>query len=140
MHGTNPGGRPRTNTVDKDYDAGFADDDNNTISADRGVYFSADGRCRHDILLNVAVKRRKLKPANLDDHLAGWIPVPEDQVDTTLETDADAADMAELVAGDKRKRYESSVSFWDGCESLLLTPVPGRSNEQMETAEAVFYG
>jgi hypothetical protein len=123
MPGMNPGGRPRTNAIEKDYDTGFADDDDNTISADRGVYFSADGRRRHDVLLNVAVKRRKLKPANLDDHLAGWIPVPEDQVDTTLETDI--PDTADPVAGDKRKRYESSVSFWDGHEYILLTPGPG---------------
>ncbi|KAJ6459360.1 hypothetical protein C8R47DRAFT_1226636 [Mycena vitilis] len=99
----NRGGRPRVDAVERNFDAGFADEDEDTVTADRGVYFSADGRRRQDVLLNVAVKKRRLDPAGLKDGLASWIPVPEDEVDTNAE-DAEAS----AISGDKRKRYASS--------------------------------
>jgi hypothetical protein len=107
----NRGGCPRADAVPTDYDAGFADEDETTVTADRGVYFSADGRCKQEILLNVSHKRRRLHPTGLDDRLATWIPVPEDTVDTSL---ADDSDIPDPVLGDKRKRYDGSVRFFFG--------------------------
>ncbi|KAJ7887149.1 hypothetical protein B0H13DRAFT_2342514 [Mycena leptocephala] len=108
----NRGGRPRADAVPTDYDAGFTDEDETTVTADRGVYFSADGRRKQEILLNVSHKRRRLHPTGLDDRLATWIPVPEDTVDTSL---ADDSDIPDPVLGDKRKRYDGSddpMSKW----------------------------
>jgi hypothetical protein len=105
----NKGGRRRADYVERDYDAGFADDADTSVTADRGVYFSADGRRRHEELLNVAHKKRRLKPQNLNDPLGAWIPVPEDQVDTTAENDD--SETTDPVGGNKRKRYEGSVSL-----------------------------
>ncbi|KAJ7832602.1 hypothetical protein B0H13DRAFT_1914961 [Mycena leptocephala] len=49
-----------------------------TLAADRGVYFSNDGRRRNVKLLNVAHKKRRINLSALDNALAEWIPVPED--------------------------------------------------------------
>jgi hypothetical protein len=107
----NRGGRPRADAVPSDYDAGFADEDEATLIADPGVYFSADGRRRQDVLLNVSHKKRRLQPTGLDDPLAALIPVPEDQVDTSF-AEEEEPDISDPVLGDKCKHYEGSVSFF----------------------------
>ncbi|KAJ7429660.1 hypothetical protein B0H11DRAFT_2265147 [Mycena galericulata] len=100
----NRGGRPRKDgggTFDIDSGIGNPTD---TLTADRGVYFSADGQRRHVALLNIAPKKRRLAPSNLDDQFATWIPVPEDATD-----DAPPMDEPEAPGTrEKRKRYESS--------------------------------
>jgi hypothetical protein len=85
-------------------------DQDTTLTADRGVYFSADGRRRKEELMNVAHKKRRVNPTELDDSLAVWTPVAleEEQFITdasTAETDNSAAT---TIPG-KCKTYESSV-------------------------------
>ncbi|KAJ7675296.1 hypothetical protein B0H17DRAFT_1207804 [Mycena rosella] len=50
-----------------------------TPSADRGVYFSADGRRRQEELLNIRHKKRRVQPSELADSYGEWIPVPRDE-------------------------------------------------------------
>ncbi|KAK6980525.1 hypothetical protein R3P38DRAFT_3235631 [Favolaschia claudopus] len=52
--------------------------DNFAVTADRGIYISIDGRRRNEELLNISHKKRRLEPRNLNDNLAEWIPIPED--------------------------------------------------------------
>ncbi|KAJ7711055.1 hypothetical protein B0H16DRAFT_1745452 [Mycena metata] len=96
------------------YDVSFQhDQEENAVAADRGVEFSADGRRRQEFLLNVTHKKHRLEPTQLDDRLAFWIPVPEDQVDTgdggEAGQDADDSDSENGVVGEKRKRYNGSI-------------------------------
>lgn len=110
----NPGGRPRTQPS-IDFDVGIGDEEPTVVTADRGVYFSAGGRRREE-LLNVAHKKRRLLPSQLDDPLAQWLPVPEDSV----EVENDLEELAPLPsAGNKRKRYDSLVGsiLYIGSES-----------------------
>ncbi|KAJ7711507.1 hypothetical protein B0H16DRAFT_1480292 [Mycena metata] len=117
----NRGGRPRADAAQQNYDVSFQhDQEENAVAADRGVEFSADGRRRQEFLLNVTHKKRRLEPTQLDDRLAFWIPVPEDQVDTgdggEAGQDADDSDGENGVVGEKRKRYDGSEwtgEFWE---------------------------
>ncbi|KAJ7429980.1 hypothetical protein B0H11DRAFT_1765938 [Mycena galericulata] len=60
-----------------------------------------------DQLLNVGHKRRRLRPGELSDPLANWVPVNDEAVD--LKEDAELLEEMEKVSGTgKRKRYESS--------------------------------
>ncbi|KAJ7165383.1 hypothetical protein C8R46DRAFT_1220512 [Mycena filopes] len=105
----NRGGRPRADAVESTYDVSFQEDQvDTTLTADRGIYFSADGRRRQEELLNIAHKKRRLEPTELDDRLASWIPVPEDTVDTTAGETNDAPD-DNTATGEKRKQYSSSL-------------------------------
>ncbi|KAJ7015934.1 hypothetical protein C8F04DRAFT_984112 [Mycena alexandri] len=75
------------------------------VTADREVYISNDGQRRVEKLINVGQKRRRLKPTNLKDRLAEWVPV--DDSDEWIETEL--LDNMDKVSGTgKRKRYESS--------------------------------
>lgn len=95
------------NSGDFDIDSGVGNSANTTLSADRGVYFSADGHRRRDELLNVTHKKRRIDPSKLNDQLATWIPVPEDSFDAG--GDFSPEDKVEAEGGGKRRRYESSV-------------------------------
>ncbi|KAF7372731.1 CxC2 domain-containing protein [Mycena sanguinolenta] len=83
-----------------------------TLVADRGIYFSQDGMRRKEELLNVAHKKRKLVPAQLDDALAVWTPVSLEE-EVTGSEDISTLDATDSGAGDtvlgKRKTYESST-------------------------------
>ncbi|KAJ7123325.1 hypothetical protein C8R46DRAFT_1238052 [Mycena filopes] len=75
------------------------------ISADRGVYFSNDGRRHVETLLNVEHKKPHVTPGNLDDRWAEWLPVD----DSHIELDRELLEQMDKVSGTgKRKRYESS--------------------------------
>jgi hypothetical protein len=79
-----------------------------TLTADRGVYFSADGLRRQEELLNVAHKKRRIQPSQLVDAYGEWIPLPEDghQED---DSGPNPIDSVVSVSGTKRKAYASSV-------------------------------
>jgi hypothetical protein len=67
---------------------------------------SQDGRRGTVRALNVSSKRRKIRPSDLDDPLASWTPLDDQGPDATEEpAGADGT-------GEKRKRYESSVSVF----------------------------
>ncbi|KAJ7168780.1 hypothetical protein C8R46DRAFT_1218172 [Mycena filopes] len=88
-----------------DVDIGFDGmDPVEDITADRGVYISNDGVRHAEEFLNVGHKRRRLRPSNLADELAQWMPVD----DTEVELDAALLSSFDLVSTGKRKRYESS--------------------------------
>ncbi|KAJ7448474.1 hypothetical protein B0H11DRAFT_1744214 [Mycena galericulata] len=76
------------------------------LTADRAVYISNDGRRRADKLVNVGLKRRRLRPTQLLDPLAHWVPVNDEAVDLQ---DSELLEQMDKVSGtEKRKRYESS--------------------------------
>ncbi|KAJ7669894.1 hypothetical protein DFH06DRAFT_1125303 [Mycena polygramma] len=87
-----------------------------TVAADRGVYFSVDGLRRNEELLNISHKKRRLNPTQLDDALAEWVPVPDDdfseegarlrpEVPTVPTVDSQAT----VTVLGKRKEYISTV-------------------------------
>ncbi|KAK7040000.1 CxC2 domain-containing protein [Favolaschia claudopus] len=87
------------------------------VTADKGIYYSVDGNRRKQELLNVSHKKRRLDPRKLDDQLAEWIPVPDNDF---TEEDLRAPDVGEgetepgaRIPG-KRKEYTSSdpMSLW----------------------------
>ncbi|KAJ6451562.1 hypothetical protein C8R45DRAFT_1057108 [Mycena sanguinolenta] len=83
-----------------------------TLVTDHGIYFSQDGMHRKEELLNIAHKKQKLVPTELDDALAVWTPVSLDEEQVTGNDNIstlDATDSGDTVPG-KRKTYESSCS------------------------------
>ncbi|KAJ7178679.1 hypothetical protein C8R43DRAFT_1118051 [Mycena crocata] len=102
----NRGGRPRRDAQPApDVETGFGGRDENILTADRGVYFSEDGRRRHEVLLNVSQRRCKLTPKRLKDGLAGWLPLQDEGGNDEV---GDADDAPPPVGGEKRKRYQNS--------------------------------
>ncbi|KAK7008533.1 CxC2 domain-containing protein [Favolaschia claudopus] len=103
------------NSLDVDDDYGGAEF---TLSGDRGFYLSSDGQRRQEELLNVAHKKRRLEPSNLDDQLAQWIPTPDDGFN---EEEARAPPTVTLG---KRKEYVSTrdpMSLWRPLKGDFLT-------------------
>jgi hypothetical protein len=110
------GRRSSKNIVD--IDEGFGDD-NLTLTGDRGIYFSYDGQRRQEELLNISHKKRRLEPSSLNDALAQWIPVPdedfsEDLARNPLPDDASQTQVHGILG--KRKEYVSTVRI----ESVYL--------------------
>jgi hypothetical protein len=57
----------------------FEEGDNDLmLTADRRMCFSSDGQWCEEELLNLSHKKRHLIPMSLEDQLAQWIPIPED--------------------------------------------------------------
>lgn len=138
----NRGGHPRRDgrvSGDANFDAGVGEEDPWMLTADHGIYFSADGHRREEALLNISHKKRRLEPSLLDDRLAAWIPVPEDSLDVPAGLDEESQPVPS--AGDKRKRYDSSVFifpfFWD---LRADADIPGRTDGPVETDEAILHG
>ncbi|KAK7045182.1 CxC2 domain-containing protein [Favolaschia claudopus] len=101
--------------VDDDYDGA-----NFTLTGDRGIYLSFDGQHREEELLNVTHKKRRLEPTQLDDQLAQWIPIPDDNFD---ENEAQNSIPQATVLG-KRKEYQSTkdpMSLWRPLMGEFLT-------------------
>ncbi|KAJ7429112.1 hypothetical protein B0H11DRAFT_2266968 [Mycena galericulata] len=97
----------RTRVVDTAIGFDTAEEHPENLTADRAVYISNDGMRKVDELLNVGHKRRRLRPGELSDPLANWVPVDDDGVD--LKEDVELLGEMEKVSGTgKRKRYESS--------------------------------
>ncbi|KAJ7834491.1 hypothetical protein B0H13DRAFT_2426871 [Mycena leptocephala] len=94
------------NVIDLDDDDSFTEV---TVAADRGVYFSNDGLRRKAELLNAAHKKRRMNPADLDDALAQWIPVPDHDFteDGARVPPLNTPNGASTVLG-KRKEYTST--------------------------------
>ncbi|KAK6992838.1 CxC2 domain-containing protein [Favolaschia claudopus] len=92
-----------------------------TLTGDRGIYISTDGRRREEEFLNITHKKRRLEPSSLDDQLAQWIPTPDDDFN---EDDARAPlPQNESILG-KRKRYVSTrdpMSLWRPLKGEFLT-------------------
>jgi hypothetical protein len=91
-----------------------AADDDLTLTADCGIYFSADGQRREEELLNLSHKKRRINPESLEDPLTLWIPVPEDDfneedVRTPLAPDS-MQETTQLLG--KHKEYISTASFF----------------------------
>ncbi|KAK7053548.1 CxC2 domain-containing protein [Favolaschia claudopus] len=103
--------RPRDQNVpdiDVDDDYGGAEF---TLTGDRGIYLSADGQRREEELLNVAHKKRRLEPSNLQDQLAQWIPQPDENFDEEQARAPLPQGTQGTVLG-KRKQYVSTE--WNG--------------------------
>jgi hypothetical protein len=77
------------------------------LTADKGVYFSADGLRRQEELLNVAHKQRRVQPSELADSYGQWIPLPEDG--DGADNGVNPVNSVSSVPGNKRKEYASSV-------------------------------
>ncbi|KAJ7768842.1 hypothetical protein B0H16DRAFT_1452770 [Mycena metata] len=79
-----------------------------TRVGDRGIFISDDGESRSETLRNVTYKRRRfrLRPENLNDSLAHWIPVLDDgELDDNLRATLDSISSEDTR---KRKFYASS--------------------------------
>lgn len=72
---------------------------------DRGFYLSNDGLRAYQSSHNIGPKRRRVCPSDLVDTFGEWIPLPGEAQEELFEDPSADAD-----AGDKRKRYLSSVS------------------------------
>ncbi|KAJ7152741.1 hypothetical protein C8R43DRAFT_1127191 [Mycena crocata] len=99
-----------------------------TVVADRGIFFSSDGRRRKEELLNVAHKKRRLEPEELNDSLGHWIPVGEDGF-APGELPDPAPDVNETDAATvlgKRKEYASThdpMSLWRPLKGFFLDEI-----------------
>jgi hypothetical protein len=82
-----------------------------TRTGDRAILISDDGERRSETLRNISYKKRRLRlrPEKLDDSLAEWIPVAdnEDEIGEELEARLDSISTSE--GSRKRKMYISSV-------------------------------
>ncbi|KAK7028695.1 CxC2 domain-containing protein [Favolaschia claudopus] len=76
-----------------------------TRTADRGIYLSYDGERRKEELLNISHKKRRLDPSSLEDRLAHWIPIPDDNFDE----EEVRAPQSDNTLG-KRKTYLSTTN------------------------------
>ncbi|KAJ7123795.1 hypothetical protein C8R43DRAFT_1135846 [Mycena crocata] len=95
------------------------------VVADRGIYFSADGRRRKEELLNVAHKKQRLQPTEMTDSLGRWIPVPDgaDFVAAAEELGDEAPREDEVTVLGKRKQYASThdpMSLWRPMKGFFL--------------------
>jgi hypothetical protein len=138
----NRGGRPRRDAIDIDFMA--EDDEPNPVElvADHGIYFSADGRRRDEELHNISHKKRRVKPSELKDSFAEWIPVPdEDYVGGEPVAEMPEETVADSVLG-KRKFYASSVSqsplMVGSCAKEIIGL--GQSNVRVETVNGYIPG
>ncbi|KAF7351692.1 CxC2 domain-containing protein [Mycena sanguinolenta] len=86
------------------------------ISRDTNFYVSSDGKRVVQQALNVAVKKRRILPSDLDDAYSSWVPLSEGAWDGDgVEVGGEAEDSSTSTAGEKRKRYESSddaMNLW----------------------------
>ncbi|KAJ7474592.1 hypothetical protein B0H11DRAFT_2235964 [Mycena galericulata] len=118
----NPGGRPGIRGG-VDIDTEDASSGNSGLAADRGIYFSDDGRRRQEELLNVAHKKRRVQPSELADSFALWIPVEGEGFDSEVITEpAEPENDAVGVLG-KRKQYAGTrdpMSKWRPLKSFFL--------------------
>jgi hypothetical protein len=82
-----------------------------SVTADRGIYFSSDGRRREEEFLNVTHKKRRVQPSKLNDSYGEWIPIPDDSLDDEESRDSELnpINAVNAVPGQKRKVYASSV-------------------------------
>ncbi|KAJ7028878.1 hypothetical protein C8F04DRAFT_1265444 [Mycena alexandri] len=96
----------------RNIDLGADDDDDLAIPVDRSFYFSTDGLRSKEEVGHLRHKKRRLEPSELNDSLAEWIPVPdenfdEDRARNPPEGDVDAT--AASILG-KRKEYVSTTN------------------------------
>ncbi|KAK7022477.1 CxC2 domain-containing protein [Favolaschia claudopus] len=113
--------RERNRNVDVDVDDDFGGADF-AVTGDRGIYLSFDGQHRNEELLNIAHKKRRIDPANLDDQLAQWIPTPDDNFD---EDDVQISQPERTVLG-KRKEYLSTkdpMALWRPLKGEFLKEI-----------------
>jgi hypothetical protein len=86
-----------------------------TITGDRGIHISDDGERRTEILRNISYKKRRirLRPDKLNDSLAQWIPVLENEdINDNDELCAALDAISGITDSRKRKAYTSSVSLY----------------------------
>ena len=90
--------------------------DEEVRTADHAVFFSSDGLRRQEELLNVAHKKRRVKPSELQDSYGQWIPVNDDgfeQEELTggagAEEEVEGEEEGEPPTLGKRKQYMSTV-------------------------------
>ncbi|KAJ7712962.1 hypothetical protein DFH07DRAFT_974843 [Mycena maculata] len=103
----NRGGRrrnPGRNLGAVRFDTSVSGEDATVLTADRDVYFSSNVRQRREELLNVSHKKQCMEPSELDDGLAQWIPVPDE-------------DMEDLMNDVLARRHRRS---WFGLRALSL--------------------
>ncbi|KAJ7437065.1 hypothetical protein B0H11DRAFT_2255628 [Mycena galericulata] len=95
---------------DIDVDTGVDGEDPHELTGDRGILISDDGKRRLESLHNVAHKKRRIKlvPQGLDDSLAKWIPVSDEDYTDRPEADDISDQPADPSTSLKRKSYSSS--------------------------------
>jgi hypothetical protein len=87
--------------------------EDSTRIGDHGIFISDDGERRSETLRNVTYKKHRLllRPDRLNDSLAQWIPVlDDDQLSDDLHATLDSIS-TDFESPDSRKRkiYDSSV-------------------------------
>lgn len=114
---SNRGGRPKKDAVEFDFSGHSAPKD---YTADHGIYISTDGRREAHEMLHPR-KHRRVCPSTLDDYLADWTPVVEEDNPAAYyasnafpDNVSDGTRPVETVVEvqleeEKRKRYLSSV-------------------------------
>ncbi|KAJ7176163.1 hypothetical protein C8R43DRAFT_1084657 [Mycena crocata] len=97
------------------------------VVADRGIYFSSDGRRRKEELLNVAHKKQRLQPTDMQDSLGRWIPVPDGADFAAAAAELGDEDSRpredETTVLGRRKEYASThdpMSLWRPLKSFFL--------------------
>jgi hypothetical protein len=80
-----------------------------TLTANRGIYFSADGLHHQEELLNVAHKKCCVQASQLVDAYGEWIPLPEDGYQEDEDSGPNPIDSVVSVPGTKHKVYASLV-------------------------------
>ncbi|KAJ7492940.1 hypothetical protein B0H11DRAFT_2228263 [Mycena galericulata] len=117
---------PAGRRAEKDFvDIGVGDDalEETTRTADLAIYFSSDGRRREEEFLNISHKKRRVKPSELDDSYAQWIPVPDAAYEDVEGLDSSPMDgVASSTGARKRKEYASSddpMSLWRPLKALF---------------------
>ncbi|KAJ7021073.1 hypothetical protein C8F04DRAFT_1195832 [Mycena alexandri] len=127
MHSEDPPFRSHsTRFIDTSFKIDGEHASQSTRTGDHGILISDDGERRAETLRNITYKKRRirLRPDKLNDSLAAWIPVQEDDPDLM---DADLQATLDLISGStepgKRKFYSSSddpmKEFRDGQEDML---------------------
>ncbi|KAJ7716210.1 hypothetical protein B0H16DRAFT_1801736 [Mycena metata] len=85
-------------------------------SHDTGFEMSQDGRRGHRTTVNVGLKKRTIKPADLVDSYGDWIPLPGEQgVEEDLREEEGGDGEFNAQSGEKRQRYKSSdepMALW----------------------------
>jgi hypothetical protein len=137
----NRGGRPRRDSSPIDFAVEDDEPELTELVADHGIYFSADGRRRDEELHNVSHKKRRVKPSDLDDSFAEWIPVRDEDYDGGEATGAEipATVTPDSVLG-KRKTYASSVGLFIFIWGAICLFVLGQSHVGMEAVTRCISG
>ncbi|KAJ7837463.1 hypothetical protein B0H13DRAFT_1912461 [Mycena leptocephala] len=95
-----------------DIDVGGDDFQPTSVTSDRGIYFSSDGRRREEELLNVTHKKRRVQPSKLNDSYGEWIPIPDDSLDDEESRDSESNPINAVNAVPGASTQDDPMSLW----------------------------